>query len=93
MPEPRSIDDFTDAELAAMVRTGTYTRGETFGDGHNRFLLVLAVPYGDVDGVFTVADWQERNIQVYDHNACQRFYEANAEEVDDAEIDSYAKSN
>jgi hypothetical protein len=48
---PKSIDDFTDAELAKMVRESIYAKNARFGNEHNdcRFLIVLAVPYGPDD--------------------------------------------
>lgn len=78
----RSINDFTDAELAAMVRNSIYAKNARFGDGPNdsRFLLVMAVPYGNDDCVTELAeaiegfirllsedDSDERDFQVYDH--------------------------
>lgn len=79
----RTIGDFTDKELADMVRNSGYIdKGTTFGDGprDSRFLLVLAVPYGNADGVDStlgaivgfrdlVSDENSAgtNYQIYDH--------------------------
>jgi hypothetical protein len=71
------ISDIDSDVLANLVRDGAYTSGETIGlDSSNRFLLVLAVPYGEVDQVSTkkealeafhelldCTDWFERNIK------------------------------
>jgi hypothetical protein len=88
----KTIADFSDAELARMVRESIYAQGAVFGgpgeDGYrSRFLIVLAVPYGEDDGVETLPeaidafvkllrddDWQERSFQVYDHSASLHFY-------------------
>jgi hypothetical protein len=93
--EPKTIDQFTDAELAAMVRNSIYAKNARFGDGPNdcRFLLVLAVPYGKSDTVEELSeaitaffrlvqddDYPERDLQVYDHEAPQHYYSAKAEE-------------
>ena len=56
---------------------------------------LLAVPYGGDEGVETLPDaidafarllqdddWRERRIQIYDHAACQKFYDASREELD-----------
>jgi hypothetical protein len=96
----KSINDFTDKELADMVRNGCYLQGESFGDDANRFLLVLAVPYGSSDGTFTLSeavesfralltddDWEARNFQVYDHGD-QRFFEISFESLNAAGDDS-----
>ena len=92
-----TIDELTDHELAQMVRGSIYAKGTTFGGGRTdaRFLLVLAVPYGGDEGVETLPDaidafarllqdddWRERRIQIYDHAACQKFYDASREELD-----------
>ncbi len=92
-----TIDELTDHELAQMVRGSIYAKGVTFGGGPTdaRFLLVLAVPYGGGEGVETLPDaieafarllqyddWPERRVQVYDHAACQRFYDASREELE-----------
>ncbi|MGO8792910.1 MAG: hypothetical protein ACLQVL_36745 [Terriglobia bacterium] len=66
-----------DSVLAGMVRDGCYTKGESVGDGGQKFLLVFAVTYGADEGVETLNeafeafhdfhsddDWMERNIQV-----------------------------
>lgn len=97
MIERRSINDFTDVELAAMIRRSVYAANTAFGPGDNdsRFLLVLAVPYGkrdDVDDLPTALDaffhlvrdddYKERNIEVYDHNASQRYFDATLEDVE-----------
>jgi hypothetical protein len=75
----KSLAEIPDSILASMVRDGCYTVGESIGDGEDdsQFLLVLAVPYGKVDGVGLVEealenfrellsadDWQDRNIQI-----------------------------
>lgn len=92
-----TVDQMTDAELAAMVRNSLYVKGVTFGDGEDdsRFLLVMAVPYGQRDQVddlptaiegfrelFASDDWTAREFQVYDHNASQRYFSAAMEEVE-----------
>jgi hypothetical protein len=84
----RIINQFTDAELAALVRDSIYLQHTTFGNGpdESRFLLVLAVPYGNPDHMdnlreslesfrelLAADDWEERTIQVYDHQAGQSF--------------------
>lgn len=94
---PKTIDDFTNAELAGMVRRSLYLDGAQFGDGDTdcRFLLVLAIPYGhadDVDDLPTAIeafhslvsdeDWKEREFQVYDHMATQHLFSASMEEVE-----------
>jgi hypothetical protein len=71
---------FTDAQLASMVRGSCYMSNSEFADGADRFLVVLAVPYGTDEEVTTVRgalesfrelltadDWEERSFQVYDH--------------------------
>lgn len=78
----KTIDQFTDAELAAMVRESIYAKDVRFGKGKTdaRFLLVLAVAYGKDDGIDNLTDalhafgrlqqdedWKERSIQAYDH--------------------------
>ena len=49
----RTINQFTDAELAALVRDSIYVQHTAFGDGPNesRFFFVLAAPYGHPDTV------------------------------------------
>ena len=79
-----------------MVRNSLYAKNARFADGPTdaRFLLVLAVPYGADDQVDTLTDaidsfarllqnddWQEREIQIYDHQASQHFYSASREEL------------
>ena len=90
------ISDFTDKELADMVRGSIYAQNTRFGYGETdaRFLLVLAVPYGrdeQVEGLPDAIeafarllqddDWMERTFRVYDHNASQHFYSASFEDV------------
>ncbi len=92
----KSIHDFTDKELADMVRNSIYAKNTRFGDAPTdaRFLLVLAVPYGADDFVDTLPeaieafarllqddDWQERDFQIFDHQAPQHFYSASREEL------------
>ena len=94
---PKSINDFTDAELAQMIRESVYAKNTRFGNGKNdsRFLLVLAVPYGQDEDVtslgealesfrelLTADDWQERCFQVYDYAAPQHYYQVTAEEAE-----------
>lgn len=93
--DTKTINDFTDAELAAMVRNSIYAKNARFGDGENdvRFLLVLAVPYGKDEGIEGLSeamtaffrlvqddDYTERDLQVYDHAASQHYFSARAEE-------------
>jgi hypothetical protein len=72
----KTINDFTDAELAAMVRQGAYVQHTDLSEG---FLLLIALPYSKEDGVETPrdaieaahefmedCDWEERNWMVYD---------------------------
>jgi len=49
--ETKTIDQFTDAELAQMVRESIYAKNARFGNAQTdcRFLIVLAVPYGPDD--------------------------------------------
>lgn len=83
----KTLDEFTDAELGAMVRESIYVKGTTFGMGERdaRFLIVFAVPYGPIDTVRTLPeaidafaqliqddDWREREFQVYDHKTGKR---------------------
>lgn len=108
--EHRSINDFTDAELAGMIRRGAYAANTKFGPGDSRFLLVLAVPYGDEDGVDDLPsaleaffklvqddDYEERNFEVYDHNAGQRYFDARLEDAkcnrDEDDDDGYSVPN
>lgn len=97
-PSPtKSINAFTDWELARMVRESIYTKNIRFGDGPTdaRFLLVLAVPYGNDEGVETLGDaldgfarllqdedWAERSIQVYDHAGRQRYSQVSREDCE-----------
>lgn len=82
MRKARTIEQMTDAELAAMVRNSIYAQNARFGRGRHdaRFLVVMAVPYGPSDEVNTLPealdsfaelvqadDWRERSFQVYDH--------------------------
>ena len=93
---PKTINDFTDKELADMIRNSLYAKNARFGDEPTdaRFLLVLAVPYGLDDQVDTLPDaidsfarllqdddWQQREVQVYDHRASQHFFSASREEL------------
>jgi hypothetical protein len=93
----KTINDFTDAELAAMVRNSIYAKNTLFGGPQGcRFLLVMAVPYGQTDdGVESLPeaiegfhrllsdpDWDERDFQVYDHEASQHFFSASMQEVE-----------
>lgn len=80
VPVPvRQLSDLTDKQLADMIREGCYAKGTQFSPTDSRWLLVLAVPYGEVDSVTTVRgafesfralmaddDWMERHIQVLD---------------------------
>ena len=92
---PKTINDFTDKELADLVRNSLYAKNTRFGEAPTdaRFLLVLAVPYGTDDQVDTLSDaidsfarllqdddWKEREVQIYDHQASQHFYSASREE-------------
>lgn len=77
--------DLSDKQLADMVRKGCYAQRTEFAPGKSRFLLVLAVPYGDEDDVHTLKQaydafaelvggegsevWDETNIQVFDSQA------------------------
>lgn len=96
-PSDRTIADFTDKELADMVRNSIYVRNAKFGEGPmtSRFMLVLAVTYGDdehvqdldeaLEGLHRLMaddDWKERDIQIYDHQASQRFFSATLEEIE-----------
>jgi hypothetical protein len=77
----KTIDQFTDAELAKMVRDSVYVQNANFGHGPTdcRFLLVFAVPYGPEEvatlpvaldafaELLQAPDWNERSIEVYDH--------------------------
>ena len=93
----KSIDKFTDKELADMVRDSIYVKGARFGKGQYdcRFLIVLAVPYGPSEEANTVAealdqfaelvqapDWPERSFQVYDHKTGE--YHAVTRETEEA---------
>jgi hypothetical protein len=93
----KTMDQFTDAELAAMVRNSIYAKNTRFGDGDgtSKFLLVLAIPYGDDENCDTLPeaieafatflqdyDWKERDFQVYQHMAGQQFFSASMEEVE-----------
>ena len=94
----RPLSEFSDAELAAMIRNGCYAKGTSFGED-TRFLLVLAVPYGPVDTVHSLReaidgffklvqddDYAERSIQVYDHEAREPYFETQLEVLSDPEI-------
>lgn len=100
--ETKTIDEFTDAELAGMVRRSVYAQRAKFGPGENdsRFLLVVAVPYGSDESVdslpramegfaelFQADDWTEREFQIYDHAASEPFSAASFEAVEDVEED------
>src|SRR5579864_859639 len=54
----RTLADFSDKELADMIRNGCYSRNTRFGFGPDdaRFLLVLAVPYGRDEDVETLTE-------------------------------------
>lgn len=97
----KRLEDFTDAELAAMVRNSLYLKNTTFGDRKTdcRFMLVLAVPYGRDENVDSLDvamegfarllqddDWKEREFQVYDHEASQHYFAASMEEVEAGEV-------
>lgn len=74
----KTIMEFSDKELADLVRGSIYLNRAHFGKG-SRFLLMLAIPYGTRDKVETLedamdafnrfyrADWRARSFQVYDH--------------------------
>lgn len=75
----KTIMDFSDKELADLVRGSIYLNRAHFGKG-SRFLILFAVPYGAEDGTETIQealesfrelltadDWGERSFQVYDH--------------------------
>ena len=94
----RSIDQFSDAELARMVRDSIYVQNTRFDQDHARFLIVFAVPYGREDTVESLPealdgfarllqddDWKERTFQVYDHEASQHYYQAAPEECEQDE--------
>lgn len=88
MLAPKPITEFTDSELADMVRESAYLSRTVMGgeSRSSRFLLVLAVPYGadegvtDLNGAFEAFfdlvqddDYKERNIVVYDHETGEKF--------------------
>ena len=92
----KSIHEFTDKELADMVRNSIYAKNARFSDAPTdaRFLLVLAVPYAADDCVDSLPeaiqafatllqddDWQQRDFQIYDHQAPQHYYSASREEL------------
>ena len=90
-----TINDFTDKELADMIRRSVYVQNTRF-DEDCRFLLVLAIPYGKDEGISTCNDaieafasflqdddWPERNFEIYDHEATEKFYSARYEDFDD----------
>ena len=94
--KPKTIDEFSDKELAQMVRDSIYVKGTRFGAGKTdaQYFLVFAVPYGKDDGVRNLpeaidafarliqdSDWEERTIQVYEHTARQQYYPAVREEL------------
>ena len=68
MVKARNIDEFTDAELAKMVRDSVYARGARFGSGSRdaQYLIVLAVPYGMLIR-FTVY----RTLLIHSLNCCK----------------------
>jgi hypothetical protein len=74
-----SLGSVPDSVLAGMIRNSCYARGTSFGNGKadSKWLLVLAVPYGNGENVSSLqeafeafrdmlnaADWFERQIQV-----------------------------
>ena len=76
------ITDMPDAQLAKMVRDCVYAHNTRFGNGEldAQYLLVMAVPYGKDEEVYSVRealdaffslvqgyDYKERNVMVYDH--------------------------
>lgn len=72
------IKELPESVLADLIRNGCYTKGESIGPNEsNKYLLVLAVPYGEIDEVTSpkeaieafhelldCSDWFERSIQV-----------------------------
>lgn len=95
--ETKRIEDFTDAELAQMVRDSIYVQGTTFSPDHARFLIVMAIPYGPEDTCDTLpqalgafhellgVDWEERSFQVYDHET-KKFGTVVPESLEEEEI-------
>jgi len=96
-----TIDDMTDAELAGMVRRSVYAKNTQFGPDNSRFLLVLAVPYGDEDGVSSVAEALEgikelmdrdTQVEIFD-SAREKFTGTSLAEADLADADEEEKDD
>jgi hypothetical protein len=69
----------SDATASEMVTRSIYLKGEPIDGKKNRWVVVLAVPYGELEGVTTIEeavgafrdlladdDWKERTVQVFD---------------------------
>lgn len=80
----QSINDFTDKQLADMIRKGCYTKGTGFADPSKdtRWLLVLAVPYGPSDEVTSLPQAYEAFTQLIAGDYAECWDETNIQVFD-----------